>query len=318
MCRLTKTCAFLILAGLMCCIQAGESRAFSQTKITEVRISEDLRRVIIKANGPLDPIQSGRLEGPSLLAIQVPDVSLGDVDHTISNPDNGALFVRVAPSHSGVQILLDFGKAAVPRYRLRLMDDCLIVFLGPPGTHAADSEPPAFSAAAGAAGSQRPYSPAPPRHVGQSATNGRADLSVCSAEVIKGKVVVHVASKKHPGRMYRIDLGLNLDDLGFQSASIVRTRERSRHPRRARGAKPRTVAAAGPEMNHSGSPAAASLRDNRSTKPAPRRLPGLWPAQGPSRMSLHSRRGAQPRFEPRESLAAKEPRYQEASRIAQQ
>ncbi len=162
MCRLTKTCAILILAVLIFSMQAAESRAISSTKITEVKISEDLRRVIVKANGLLNPVQSGRLESPSRLAIQVPDASLGDVDHTISNPDNGALLVRVSSSGSGVRLVLDFGKAAVPEYRMRLMDDCLIVFLGSPGTHPADTEQPSFSSAAGAAGSQPPTQRNPP------------------------------------------------------------------------------------------------------------------------------------------------------------
>jgi hypothetical protein len=316
MVRQIKTCAFLVLVALLLAPWTGERGAVAATRITEVKISDDLKRVMVKADGPLNSMGIARLESPSRLAIQVPETSLGDVDHTIRNPDNGALLVKVAPSGSGVKLVLDFGKIPVPDHKMKFMDNCLIVLLGSSRAQTG-AETPSFSSAAGASGS-KPAGDAPlSQNRVRAESKEQGDVSVCSAEVVDGSVVVVVASKKRQGRKYRIKLGLNLDDLGFQSATIARVHERAEHPQRVTSA----TSSPAPAKRRVGPKQAAASRDLTETKirdkPVLSRLQERWKNQQASRMP-HLSQGTRKRAEPGCSAASGEQRDKSAPRVARQ
>jgi hypothetical protein len=242
MSSVVKTCAIPILAALVFAAVYGEARAASPTRITDVRISDDLRRVVVKGNGPLSPVHKYRQEGPSRLAILLSDTVLGDVDRTIRNPDNSALLVYVSSTDAGVKLVLDFGKAGVPEFKTRVMDNCLIALLGPSGSPVA---PPAqdssFSSVAGTARPPKLETAKREPVETHSDSHVRHDLKVCSAEVIDGLIVLQVASKQNPAQKYKIKLGLNLDSLGFNSATLSRMEDQGRVPHRTKMPKPASV-----------------------------------------------------------------------------
>lgn len=245
--RLVKNCLIMISIALVSAAVMGEAFAVPQTKITDVRISEDLRRVVIKADGPIDGEPAHRLEGASRLAILIPDATLGDVDRTVRNPDSRELLVYVSSSASGVKIVLDFGKAGVPAFKIKVMDNCLMAFLGPSGSHASASQDRSFSSAAGA--SVPPKATPAIRHHADIPTAAQPgeDLTVRSADVVDGMVVLQVASKKNGGRTYKVKLGLNLENLGFNSAIITRMRDEGVTSQRA--PKPPAAASTRPAAN---------------------------------------------------------------------
>jgi hypothetical protein len=236
----------MISIALVSAAVMGEAFAVSQTKITDVRISEDLRRVVIKADGPIDCEPAHRLEGASRLAILIPDTTLGDVDRTVRNPDSRELLVYVSSSASGVKIVLDFGKAGVPAFKIKVMDNCLMALLGPSGSHAAASQDRSFSSAAGS--SVPPKATLANHHADiPKAFQPGEDLIIRSADVVDGMVVLQVASKKNGGRTYKVKLGLNLENLGFNSAIITRMRDEGLTSQRA--PKPPAVASTRPAAN---------------------------------------------------------------------
>lgn len=229
--RIVNACAILILTAIVFVAVNRDAEANSPIKITAVKISRDMRRVVVKGNGPISTEHLYRLEGKSRLAIMIPDAVLGDMDRTIRNPDDNALLVYVSPAGTGVKIVLDFGKTGVPDFKIRVLDDCLIALLGPSGSHASASQDGSFGAAAGSAGPQKPVEARQQPLEIPAISRETGDLTICSAEVIDGLVVVQVASKENGGRKYKIKLGLNLEDLGFNSATVSRVREHGKSQR---------------------------------------------------------------------------------------
>lgn len=192
-------------------------------ELVEVRIGTDHKRVVVRAQEAIKDYSSFALHRPSRLVIDIPGCSSGDI-HRVDPPGkHGSLAVRVSGTRSGARLVLDFKRGAVPAHRVRLLDNCLIVFLGE------------WSVPAGASSSRylpnREESPLKRSRTSRKASNpagrfrnhvGRqsGDLSIKSAEVVDGLIVLQVAESNSPERIYRIELGVNLASLGFDSAGI--------------------------------------------------------------------------------------------------
>ena len=154
MLSLKQTNCLAVIAIIFAMVLFCESTGLAAGKIADVKISPDLKRVIVKCEGPVDERTSSSIQRSSLLVIDVAGADLGDVERSTRAGREAGLEVRVSKTHSGARLVLDFGGAAVPEHKIRRVGDYLMVFLGDwtpkaalPKKTAAAPSPPARSSA---------------------------------------------------------------------------------------------------------------------------------------------------------------------------
>jgi hypothetical protein len=208
--------ALLSLIVLSSALWCGSASA--RDTLGEVKVSPDLKRVIIKSSGQIADYNTFQLDRPPRLVIDVAGVSPGKLPKTLRPEQNGGLKIDLSESRSGTHVVLDFGGGAVPQHRIRRMDSYLIVFLD-------DWRPPVAASPSMASAHRTSKTVSPPvaaeKH--ESSTPGLSqwsDLIIESADVIDGLIVLKVADKMRPERPYRIGLGVNLQRRGFVYAEI--------------------------------------------------------------------------------------------------
>lgn len=304
MAYLPRAILITLLGAILVTALSGIHCATAANTVTEVSVTPDLKRVIVKCSEEVVQYNSFRLDRPPRLVIDVsgarPDPGL----KPIPPEKNGGLKVQVAESPTGAHVVLDFGGAAVPNMRIKRMGTYLIAFLD-------EWTPP----------KKQPHSPAvpekkqPPKHTGSSLhpvttkappepRTARSDLIIESARVVDGLIVLNVADRSHPERKYRIDLGVSFEQMGFVSAGIYPLQGA------ARGTLARTPRAStamdatrvsgkiGPRKEAALESIERSPRDNTSLQSGksaqipnkaaagPRRIPPAERAQGPVSMRL--------------------------------
>jgi hypothetical protein len=196
----------------------GLAEAAVENTITEVSVAPDLRRVIIKCSDPVGQYNTFRLDRPPRLVIDVAGARPGR-DLKSNRPEqNGGLKVQVAESRTGAHVVLDFGGAPVPELRIRSIGTYLIVFMDRwEIPKKAPSQASPEKTASHKPASESPKAVAKPR---PRESSGRSDLMIKSARVVDGLIVLTVADRQHPEHVYRIDLGVNFQQMGFVSAGI--------------------------------------------------------------------------------------------------
>jgi len=183
-------------------------------KIADVKISPDLKRVIVKCEGLADERMSSSVQRSSLLVIDLAEAGLGDIERSTRAGREAGLEVRVSKTNSGARLVLDFGGVAVPEHKIRRVGDFLMVFLG-------EWTPKATPSAKTVVASPRPVQSARPKpHPPVKLALDSSGLTIKSAEVVGGVIVLQVANRTKPAGNYRIDLGINFDQLGFSVANV--------------------------------------------------------------------------------------------------
>ncbi|MBM3303094.1 MAG: AMIN domain-containing protein, partial [Deltaproteobacteria bacterium] len=213
--RSLRTILCLMALSVVC----WDGSASATDTVTEVKMSPDLRRVIMKSSGKIANHNAFQLDRPPRLVIEIPGVSPGKVPKSSRAEHNGGVKIDVSESKSGTHVVLDFGGAPVPQYHIRRMDAYLIVFLedwrppqGPAAPRSASNHKSGKTTST-VAMTERNKSAIP-------AEEHRSDVIIKSAEVVDGLMVLVVADKMRPERLYRIDLGVNFQLRGFVCAEI--------------------------------------------------------------------------------------------------
>ena len=235
--RSIKTRALVVRLALIVAGILAHGAAFGAGTITDVKVSPDLRRVVVSCDGPMSERGTFKLEPPSRLVIDMPGIGQGDVEAKSNHGPGAGLGVEISGGTAGARLTLDFRGTAVPEHKIQRLGNCLLVFLKPwrPTRGASTAKPAALRS------SPRSVPVKPPRAgvLPAVSTAVAADLTVESAEVANGIIVLKVARKDRPGQTFRINLGIDFDRLGFNEASIrpVRVETASRGPA-ARAAGP--------------------------------------------------------------------------------
>jgi hypothetical protein len=206
----------LVTAIAFVAIISGSAQAIPAGKITAVTVSQDLRRVTIKSEGVIGPHTASVSENPSRLTIDMAGAGVAKNLQMRGVSQAAGLAVRVAKHQSGARVILDFGTSIIPAHKIRRLGNYLLVFL-----QKWDPKPISVNQIRREKVSL-PDQPTPVvRRKTERPHNGSpAEVSIKSAEVVDGLVMVTLASRRNPGVTYRIDLGVDFEKLGFSTARI--------------------------------------------------------------------------------------------------
>jgi hypothetical protein len=192
------------------------STVMASNVITEVSASPDLRRVAIKSEGHVVSNSTAVMAHPSRLVIDIPGAAVTQEPRVIGLEKDSALQVRLANTRSGAQVVLDFGDSPVPDHKVRQIDNYLIVLLGE-----WQPQPRVQKRRENAKAPARPPVPTRPEKAHTAVIHGSgSELLIKSVEEVNGTIVLKVAKRTEPQRIYRIDLGVDFQHLGFNGASV--------------------------------------------------------------------------------------------------
>lgn len=218
MIRQTKIFLLLVLVFMIAVGQIdGLANATETGKVIDVKISSDLHKVMIKTQGDVGRHSTSLLDRPPRLVVDFPATGLDLSQGLKAEQREDGLTIRTAKTPSGVRVVLDFGRGRVPEHKIHRMGNDLILFLE-------DWSAPATAPDTGVQAEKPLARPSgPPVVTRQPAPSPSAtpELEIKSTQVSGGMIVLKVADPKEPGNIYRVELGLDLDRLGFTSARIV-------------------------------------------------------------------------------------------------
>lgn len=249
-----RSLATLSLLILLVAAVVEDSAALTAGKIAEVNVSPDVRRVSIRTEGQVGNHAESTVTNPSRLVIDIAGASLAAPLVVSGAGRERGLGVRAAKNDSGVRLVLDFGASPVPAYRIRRVGSYLLVFLqdwhpstgraGVTGFEPTASEElapvPRKSSGrehgwrASAHAAQKPERRSLPtvssrteamdtlQHMIETprTEEAPADLMVKSAEADNGAIVLLVARKSNPAKVYRIDLRIDLNEPEVRNGKI--------------------------------------------------------------------------------------------------
>lgn len=191
------------------------SSVMASNAIIEVSASPDLRRVAIKSERQIGSHTVGVMASPSRLVIGIPAAGVTQEPLVTGLEKDSALQVRIANTRNGAQVVLDFGTAPVPDYKVRQIDNYVIVLLGE-----WQSQPRIQGTAEPVkAPAKRPTS-ASVQNAPVTAHTVGSDLLIKSVEEVNGLIVLKVAKRTEPQRVYRVELGVDFQHLGFNGANV--------------------------------------------------------------------------------------------------
>ncbi len=96
---------------------SGSGIAATLCNISQVKVSPDLRRVIVKTSGPIKEHIVSSLSRPTRLVIDMAGVRPGEFLAPIVASGRAGLQVRVSGTGSGSRLVLDFGESTLPEYK---------------------------------------------------------------------------------------------------------------------------------------------------------------------------------------------------------
>ncbi len=209
------------LSALFCVLLLAGSTGIAQSaelgEILEVKATSDFRRVIIKCEGEVGPPAAYELAEPSRLVIDF-HARLGKMEAKTVFRGQPIREIRAGKLPKGSRLVVDFGENRVPQYQIRQIDNYFVVFLSDAPLQSAASE------AAAAAPSTPVWEPTsfPAVAASEPAATDTSGLVIKSAKVIKGMIVLEVEDRNGKPKSYRVDIGVDFDQMGFHTAAVRR------------------------------------------------------------------------------------------------
>jgi len=149
------------------------------------------------------------------LVIEIPAAVVAQEPRIVGLAKDSGLQVRIGKTGSAAQVALDFGTVPVPDHKVRQIDNYLIVLLGEWQPQPRAQEPAVSAKEPG----KRSISTRSQKTKDVSIASG-SELLIKSAEEVDGLIVLKVAKRAEPQKVYRIDLGVDFQQLGFNGANI--------------------------------------------------------------------------------------------------
>jgi len=232
----------LVTCGLLLGALLGVTSAHGGGTVTDVKLSDDAQRIIIQFEGDVGAHKSQALPSSSRLVIDVNSVRADSCPQTQRFPNRPVREIQVDATPKGSQIVVDFGEHEAPQYKIRRMDNLLVVFFGEykKSAHAPTEEqhgrvkhaaerplararamrPPRPWTVSAAKESRPAATETPPITADFPSSSESGDLFVKQASLDDGALVVELARKSRPGTGYLIRLGIDLTRLGIRMARV--------------------------------------------------------------------------------------------------
>lgn len=180
--------------------------AFAYGEIADITITPDGKRISIRIEGQIGKYSAHTLQNPARLVLDVEDTGLSK-EPAISGTMASGIDIRTARKGSAARVVLNLGNRPLPDHRVTAVGNHLLVFLNN------------WSNPAGTA--QQTKVQAPAQELQEPIVlSGSKDLQIKSAEVINGQIILKVVHRADQSRIYKIELGVDFDQLGFNTASI--------------------------------------------------------------------------------------------------
>lgn len=190
--------------------------ALDRGKIADVRVSPDLRRVVIKSDGPLGDHKAFVIGQPYRLVLDFPDADLARGLSRIKVGKEPIREIRLGSTASRTRVVVDFGHNAAPPYKIHRDRGYLVVTLGQ-----SLPVPRQIAAEKKKASAPKPETKSPPKQArGPAKKKNSPLLKIRSAEVVDGLVVVELTEAKRPKRSCKLVLEVDLDRMKVSRAVL--------------------------------------------------------------------------------------------------
>jgi AMIN domain len=213
-----KRYMLIVISGLVMAVGFVTHDAWSAGLVSEVSVGTDCKRLIVKTEGRPEIEQIFIMNQPSRLVVDFKNTRLAWTSKKIRYEDQPIREVRAACRGNGTRLVVEFVGRVVPEHRVREIDDHLIILLDEFVAASSESESDGRIAtgkrrSAVIRGNSEKVAVDKPDHPG---------LKIKSAYVSNGMIVLDVTTAGNPNERFRIDLGVDLKELGFSTADIRR------------------------------------------------------------------------------------------------
>lgn len=130
-----KLSAFSALLCATCLAQESSSGA-----ISTVRISPDLRQIVVRADGVLGRHTAFAFEKPYRLVVDFESTSLGKIPSKIKLEKPPISEIRLGKLENRARLVIDFGENPVPPYAIERQDNMVVIALGEAGPPKSDDQ----------------------------------------------------------------------------------------------------------------------------------------------------------------------------------
>ncbi len=180
----------------------GNAQAQETAHITDVRLAGDLRTVTVQLDATPGKRSAFVLDKPSRLVVDIESAGLGKVPGKINVGRGGVNEIRIGAVNSKARVVVDFGDNPAPPFAVDSVGSQIIVSMGAvsQGTAAVSEPPKPTPVQRAAVRPERPKYNSSPKHVVERPEG----LSVKSAKVNNGRIVVELADSKAPGKTERL------------------------------------------------------------------------------------------------------------------
>ncbi len=212
------------LAGLVFCYLAvasavpglAETPGKESGAIREIQVSRDARKVWILSEGPIGRHIAFAMKNPNRLVVDFEGTRLGEVPLKTPVGTGSVKEIRVGYQKSKARVVIDFGDNAMPKYKIHAGSNSVVI------AFQAEQAP-----AAGVSSKKKPS--AGPRVAAKPATvpktplpgkKAEPTLSMKSAEMRDGLIVIELVNPKNVNGKYRLVLEVDPAGLRFVRAAM--------------------------------------------------------------------------------------------------
>jgi hypothetical protein len=206
---------FAVPLGLILLLLSNNANGAATGFLTDVKIAQDQKRIVIKHEGDLGKHAAFVIERPHRLVVDFSSTALGKTPRKINVNGREIREIRLGQTPSRARLVVDFGSNPVPAFRIQRMDGALLVMLG-------SSIAPRSAQGPGASAERERTASSfgKSKSVPESAKSQASPLAVKRAGIEDDLVYVELVDKNKPGKTYRLVVDCSLRKLAVRHASL--------------------------------------------------------------------------------------------------
>ncbi len=191
--------------------------ALEHGSIVGVKVSPDLRRIVIQSDGPLGQYKAFVIGQPYRLVMDFKDAGLSRGLSRIKFDKKPIREIRLGSTAIRTRVVVDFGQNPAPPYKVRREGGHLVVLLG----ESLPIPPRAATSGSLKAKAQTPPPKSAPKQARKPEKKQNASLlRIKSAAVVDGLIVVELSKAKDPKRSCKLIMEVDLDRMKLSRAVL--------------------------------------------------------------------------------------------------